>query len=84
MKIAVLNGSPKGPKSVTMQYVAYLQKKHPEHDFVQLDVAHRVKKLETDEAAFNEVIEQVRSADGVLWGYPLYVMLVCSQYKRFI
>jgi len=84
MKIAVLNGSPKGPKSVTMQYVAYLQKKHPQHEFVQLDVAHRVRKLEADEAAFSEVLEQVRAADGVLWAFPLYYMLVCSQYKRFI
>ena len=30
MKIVVLNGSPKGDISVTMQYVAYLKKKFPE------------------------------------------------------
>ena len=26
----------------------------------------------------------MRSADAVLWGFPLYILLVCSQYKRFI
>ena len=29
MKIIVLNGSPKGAKSVTMQYVHYIQNIHP-------------------------------------------------------
>jgi len=32
MKIVVLNGSPKGPVSVTMQYVSYIAKRHPEHE----------------------------------------------------
>ena len=26
----------------------------------------------------------MRSADGVIWAFPLYILLVCSQYKRFI
>jgi len=30
MKIIVLNGSPKGPVSVTMQYVGYIASRHPE------------------------------------------------------
>ena len=33
MKIIVLNGSPKGELSVTMQYVAYLAKLYPQHEF---------------------------------------------------
>jgi len=32
MKITVLNGSPKGIKSVTMQYVQYIQKMFPQHE----------------------------------------------------
>ena len=31
-----------------------------------------------------DILEEIRSADGVLWAYPLYVFLVASQYKRFI
>jgi NAD(P)H-dependent FMN reductase len=26
----------------------------------------------------------VKKSDGVIWAFPLYVFLVCSQYKRFI
>ena len=84
MKIVVLNGSPKGDVSVTRQYVLYLEKAFPQHQFVVLHVAQQSKKLERDAVAFDQVIEEVRSADGVIWAFPLYILLVCSQYKRFI
>jgi multimeric flavodoxin WrbA len=84
MKIVVLNGSPKGEVSVTRQYVVYLEKTFPEHQFVVLPVAQRIRELERDAAAFDKVIADVRTADGVIWAFPLYILLVCSQYKRFI
>ena len=84
MKIAVLNGSPKGKTSVTMQYVRYLQKEFPQHEFNVLDIASRIGKVERDEGAFQEIAAEVRSSDGVLWAFPLYYMLVHSGYKRFI
>lgn len=84
MKITVLNGSPKGDVSVTMQYVNYLQKKFPSHEFVVHNCAQRIRKLEKDEKSFQEVTNDIKSADVVLWAFPLYCCLVCSQYKRFI
>ena len=33
MKIVVLNGSPKGDLSITLQYVLLIRKKLPEHQF---------------------------------------------------
>ena len=84
MKIVVLNGSPKGETSVTRQYVVYLEKRFPQHQFVVLPVAQKIKQLEADRSAFDEVIEDVRSASAVLWAFPLYILLVCSQYKRFL
>lgn len=67
-----------------MQYVAYIQKKFPDHDYQILNVAKDIKKFEKDGAVFDGVMGTVRSADLVLWAFPLYYMLVCSQYKRFI
>jgi len=84
MKIVVLNGSPKGDVSVTMQYVAYLTKKFPEHTFETVNVAHEIKKIERETAPFDAILDRVRSADLVLWAFPLYVLLVPCQYKRFI
>lgn len=84
MNIAVLNGSPKGDVSVTMQYVHFLQQRFPETEFRIFDVALKIKKLENDDRALQEVIANVADADAVLWAFPLYFLLVCSQYKRFI
>jgi multimeric flavodoxin WrbA len=84
MKIVVLNGSPKGDVSVTMQYVAYIRKKFPEHSYEILNIAHEIKKIEKDDTVWNKMLDTIRSADMVLWAFPVYVMLVCSQYKRFI
>jgi len=43
MRIAVLNGSPKGDVSITMQYVAFIQKKFPQHEMKVLNVCQRIK-----------------------------------------
>ena len=45
MKIAVLNGSPKGEISVTVQYVKFIQKKMPQHEFKLINIAHDILKL---------------------------------------
>ena len=84
VKIAVLNGSPKGEVSVTMQYVHFLQQRFPEAEFQFFDVALQIKKLEKNDQAFGEVIAGIADADAVLWAFPLYFLVVCSQYKRFI
>ncbi len=84
MNIVVLNGSPKGMTSVTMQYVQWLQKKFSTHKFTILCVCHDLNRLEDDELAFGEVLKEVAAADGVLWAFPLYYLLVHAHYKRFI
>jgi multimeric flavodoxin WrbA len=86
MKIIALGGSPKGPLSITRQYVDFLKQEFrpPRYEIEMHDVAKSIGRLERDEADFEEVIEAVSAADGVLWAFPLYFWLVPSQYKRFI
>lgn len=84
MKCVVLNGSPKGVNSVTMQYVLFLQKKFPEHEFAIQHVCQGIKKLEQSDEAFQEVIDAVEAADLVFWAFPVYFLLVHAHYKRFI
>ena len=84
MKIAILNGSPKGMNSVTMQYMKYLENRFSEHSFSYLTVAGRIGVLERRPEELARVIEEVRTSDLVFWAFPLYYMLCCSQYKRFI
>jgi NAD(P)H-dependent FMN reductase len=65
MKIIVLNGSPKGEDSITLQYVAYIRKHFPQHDFRIIHVSQRIKKIERDLAAFQEIMDEVRSVYAV-------------------
>jgi multimeric flavodoxin WrbA len=84
MKIIVLNGSPKGEISVTMQYVAYIQKEFPQHEFKILHITQQMNKLESDNQFWNKTMEDIKSAAGIVWAFPLYVFLVHGNYKRFI
>lgn len=84
MRIAVLNGSPKADLSVTMRYVQFLAARFPEHEFRTVPVCHDLPAYERDEKAFQAAIDEIAAADVVLWAFPLYVMLVHSNYKRFI
>ena len=84
MKIVVLNGSPKGDVSVTMQYVNYLIKKNPQHEFKTLNISQRIKAIEKNQTEFERIIADIQEADGVLWAFPLYFLIVQAYYKRFI
>jgi multimeric flavodoxin WrbA len=84
MKIVVLNGSPKGNLSITLQYIRFLEKKYPQHTFQIFNVAHDIRKIESDEVSFRTIIAGIKAADGILWAFPLYYLLVSAQYKRFV
>ena len=84
MKILVLNGSPKGKMSVTMQYVAFIQKKFQDVEFTIYHVGKNIKSIERDENQFENIIRAVNDADGLLWGFGVYMEMVPYQLKRFI
>lgn len=84
MKIIVLNGSPKGDTSVTLQYVRYIQKKFSHHEYKIFNIAQQIGSIEKDEKVFESIIAEIASSDGVIWVFPLYIFAVASQYKRFI
>ncbi len=84
MKIVILNGSPKGNLSITLQYVHFIQKKFPQHQMKIFNIAQELRKIERENKAFQEIITEVKTSDGVIWAFPLYFLLVHSNYKRFI
>ena len=81
MKVLVLNGSPKGKNSVTLQTVLYIEKCFPETEFEYLNVSQRIKSIEKD---FSESRAALERADLLLFCYPVYTFLVPSQLHRFI
>ena len=84
MKIIVLNGSPKGEHSITLQYTHFIQKIFPKHELKTIHIAQRIKKIEKDEETFQKIMEDIRSSDGVLWSFGLWVMVVSAQYMQFV
>ncbi|MBR3761478.1 MAG: NAD(P)H-dependent oxidoreductase [Lachnospiraceae bacterium] len=81
MNILVLNGSPKGSYSITLQTIHYLEKLHPEHTFTILHVGQRIKAFEKDFSSAKEALEK---AELILFAYPVYTFIAPSQLHRFI
>ena len=81
MRIAVLNGSPKGRYSTTIHSVLYLQKTFKDDQFDIVETASAIRSLEKN---FTPVTEAVRKADIVLFSYPVYTFLVPYQLQRAI
>ena len=81
MNILVLNGSPKGKNSITLQTVLYLQKKNPRHTFEILHVGQKIKSLTKD---FSPALEAIAKADVLLFSYPVYTFIAPCQLHRFI
>jgi multimeric flavodoxin WrbA len=84
LKITVISGSPKGKDSITLHYIKYLEKHHPDVEFCVFDVGSKINKIDGDREELKAVLESVQESSGVLWAFPVYFFLVPSQLKRFI
>ncbi|MDA3900763.1 MAG: NAD(P)H-dependent oxidoreductase [Spirochaetes bacterium] len=84
MKVTILNGSPKGDLSVTLQYAEFIKKKFPQNRYTTFNIAQKIKKIEAEPAEFKKIMTSVKESDAVIWAFPLYYMLVHGSYKRFI
>ena len=82
MKIAVINGSPKGKNSITLQSLLYLEKLYGDrHEFRQLHAGQTIRALEKD---FTKAEELLDWADAIIYSYPVYTFIAPAQLHRFI
>ena len=81
MQVCIINGSPKGEYSITLQTVLYLQKKFPEHTYTVLHAGQKIRALEKD---FSEAKAVLEKADLLLFSYPVYTFIAPSQLHRFL
>ena len=81
MNILILNGSPKGENSVTLQTVRYLRELFPGHTYRELHVSQKIRSIEKDFSAAEELLS---AADLLVFCYPVYTFLVPAQLHRFI
>ena len=81
MNILILNGSPAGDDSITLQTMLYIRKFYPDHTYEQLNVGRQIKSIEKDFSFAKDLLEK---ADLLVFCYPVYTFLVPSQLHRFI
>ncbi len=81
MNILILNGSPKGSYSITLQTTRFLEVLHPEHTFEVLDIGKKIKALEKD---FSPALDAISRTDLIIFSYPVYTFIAPCQVHRFI
>ncbi len=81
MRILVLNGSPKGQNSITLQTVEYLKILCPGHEWETLHVGQKIRALEKN---FAPAAEALARAELVLFCYPVYTFIAPCQLHRFV
>ena len=81
MNILVLNGSPKGENSITLQTVRFLELLSKKHTFTVLHVGQKIRTFEQN---FTEAKTIIKQADILLFSYPVYTFIVPYQLHRFI
>lgn len=84
MKLVIINGSPKGDNSVTYQYMRYIRKHLPNHEYTAVNIGANAKRLENDSEYFESILHDISTADGIFWVMPVYYFLVPFQVKRFV
>ena len=80
MEILIINASPKGKYSITLQTCRYLEKRFADHTFRYLNAGQTIKSLEKD---FTPALTAMETADVVLFSYPVYTFIAPSQLHRF-
>ena len=81
MTILVINGSPSGENSITLQTIEFLKACFPAHTWETLHVAQKLSRLEKD---FSEAASAMSRAELLIFAYPVYTFLVPAQLHRFL
>ena len=81
MNILVINGSPKGKYSITLQTLHYLERKFSGHTFTILNAGQIIRSIEKD---FSKSREMLTNADAIIFSYPVYTFVAPCQLHRFI
>ena len=81
MNILIVNGSPKGKYSITLQTLNYLERRFPGHTFTQLHAGQTIRAIEKD---FSKSREMLINADAIIFSYPVYTFVAPCQLHKFV
>ncbi len=80
-KVLVINGSPKGEYSVTLQTTKYLEVLNQD---VAFEVAHVGAKLAYYDKNIDILVDSIKDSDMVIFSYPVYTFIAPYQLHRII
>lgn len=83
-QLVVINGSPKGKKSVSLKFVEYLQKKNPQTAFRYFNVAQDIRSYSRNLEVWTALKEALAQSQGVIWVFPVYIFHVPAALMRFL
>lgn len=81
-KILILNASPKGEFSLTLQYARYMVAHEPGVEASIIHVGEKLTDMEFDQSWLDETLAAIEGCDAIIWATPVYTMLVPWQLIR--
>ena len=82
LRILVVNGSPKGDYSLTLQHSLYMLGQEPSVEWTVLQAGEALSPIDYDESWLAGAIDDIERADAIVWSTPVYTMLVPWQLIR--
>ena len=81
--MVLVNASPKGEYSLTLQYAKYLLIHEQDVEWTIIHVGEKLTDMSYDTAWFDEACATIGAYDAIIWATPVYTMLVPWQCIRF-
>ena len=82
IKILVVNGSPKGDHSLTLQHSLYMLGQEKDVEYKVLQAGEDLSKIDFEESWLEAAIGDIEWSDAIIWNTPVYTMLVPWQLMR--
>ncbi|NCB24983.1 MAG: iron-sulfur protein [Bacteroidia bacterium] len=82
IKVLVVNGSPKGEHSLTLQHSLYMLGQEKEIEWRVLQAGEALSPINYEPAWLNGAITDIEWCDAIVWNTPVYTMLVPWQLIR--
>lgn len=84
MKIVILNGSPKGEHSVSLQFLNFIKKHYSNVEFEIFHIGKFIAKLENNPIELEKICDIIKESQAVIWVSPVYHFTIPFQVKKFV
>ena len=83
IRILVVNGSPKGEHSLTLQHSLYMLGQEKDVEYKVLQAGEALSGISFEQSWLESAIADIGWSDAIIWNTPVYTMLVPWQLVRF-